>query len=124
MSPFWKLNIVNLLLQCSKKILIRYLMLLQKSGKTNTAGECFGSNSNIFRKCFGSKVAAWNFGGQVYNYRVLIFVKTKKVLLIQCYCCCVYLSSGYRTASDANCWAVRTLFIALATSQLEESAPA
>ena len=41
-----------------------------------------------------------------------------------CCCCCAYLSSRHRTASGANCWTIRTLFIALTTSCLEESAPA
>ena len=36
---------------------------------------------------------------------------------------CAYLSSCHRTASDANCWTTRTLFIAVTTSWLEESAP-
>ena len=38
-------------------------------------------------------------------------------------CCSAYLSS-HQTASDANYWTIRTLFIAMATSWLEESAPA
>ena len=39
------------------------------------------------------------------------------------YCCCAYLSF-YWTMSDANCWTIYTLFIALTTLWLEESAPA
>ena len=33
-------------------------------------------------------------------------------------------SSCHRTESDANYWTTRTLFIAMTTSYLEESAPA
>ena len=40
------------------------------------------------------------------------------------FCCCAYLFSCHRTASDANYWRVRTLFITIIISWLEKSAPA
>ena len=44
--------------------------------------------------------------------------------LIDDCCCFAYSSSCYKTASVANCWTIRILFIALTTSYLEESVPA
>ena len=64
-------------LQCSKEIDIRYLFLLQNHEENNTAGECYGSNTNVFQRCLENRVAAWDLGGQVPNFRVLIFVKTE-----------------------------------------------
>ena len=54
-----------------------YLLLLQNPTKTNTAGECFETNTNVFQKCLEKRLAAWDFGGQVSNFRVLIFIKTE-----------------------------------------------
>ena len=52
----------------------------------------------------------------------LIRIKQQWLLDDRCCCSCAFLSSCCLTASDANYWTMRTLFFAMTTSCLKESA--
>ena len=52
--------------------------------------------------------------------------KSSNLIIIENHynCCIAYLLSCHQTASDTNYWTIRTLFIAIISSCLEESVPA
>ena len=49
----------------------------------------------------------------VPHFSALILVWIKLLHFACCCCCSAYLSLCHRTASDANCWMIRTFFIAI-----------
>ena len=59
-----------------------------------------------------------------YNMATLDLLEVMISYLVGSACDGAYLSSYQRRASNANYWTIRTLFIAMTTSCLEESAPA
>ena len=60
---------------------------------------------------------------EIKTYRKLLEGDDSKLVFSNCCCCIVYLFSRHRTASDTKYCMIRTLFIAMSTSCLEESAP-
>ena len=60
----------------------------------------------------------FDFMSIIFKYSMMVFT-----FVSQKANCCAYSFSCYRTASDANYWMIRTLFIAILSSCLEISAP-
>ena len=129
-------NNINKAIQCRSTTTIKYKNI--KITKEDPIPKWCGLYYKVMNDCIIFGLLFFRLNGNrifyhelniVFYYTILILdlIKKRQIvisMLIAVLLYSAYLSPCYWTASDANNWTIRTLFITMTASWLEESAPA